>query len=278
MPRKSTTQAVNQSSDEMRIVLLPLSEIKRWPRNPKKHKDSEIEASFSRFGMTQPLLRDEKTGRLVAGHGRLEKLLDLKERGANPPERVKVDKKGEWLIPVITGVSFSSEKEAEAYLLADNRISEVGGWEEEELFRMLHDQVGEGVSGLRGTAFGDEDYLSLLATFSQEGISTEEQIEEEFAGEDEIVEELKERANQQKRVPKDIKTWNAADLGLRAIFTFSAPIEYQGKIREVLEREFPDVEFAEATITTAQEAKEVERAQEHYSNGRDQEDATASRS
>jgi hypothetical protein len=103
----------------MRIDYVPLEEVKAWPRNPKLHDLSTLGDSVRRFGFIQPLLIDERSGQLVAGHGRLETLLKMQSEGSDPPDRVK--KKGKsWLLPVIRGISFENDREAEAYLLADN--------------------------------------------------------------------------------------------------------------------------------------------------------------
>jgi len=103
-----------------------LSDVRQWPRNPKEHDVDEIEASMDRFGYVEPFVRDTRTGKLVAGHGRDETLTRKKGRGSAPPGRIRIDDDGEWLVPVID-VAFTSEHEAEAYLLA-SRGEDVLGW------------------------------------------------------------------------------------------------------------------------------------------------------
>lgn len=131
----------------MRIEYVPLAEIATWDRNPKDHDLPGLAASFERWGMTQPIVRDEATGRLVAGHGRLEVLAEKKANGEDPPARVTTNGK-DWLIPVVCGVAFESEHEAEAYLLADNQLSIVGGWKEEELADLLREHAPDGLIGM----------------------------------------------------------------------------------------------------------------------------------
>lgn len=120
-----------------RIDYVPLDEVQRWPRNSKRHDTETLGQSIERFGFVQPLMLDETSGRIVAGHGRLETLIGMYDNGQSPPARVTVDAKGRWLVPVIRGVGFKSEAEAEAYLLADNRLVEVGGWDNAELLEQL---------------------------------------------------------------------------------------------------------------------------------------------
>jgi hypothetical protein len=69
-------------------------------RNPKKHHLPGLIASLERHGWTQPVLADERTQRLVAGHGRMAAAVEMKAAGDSPPEGVLVDDDGEWLVPV----------------------------------------------------------------------------------------------------------------------------------------------------------------------------------
>jgi len=122
---------------QMRIDMVRLSELQRWPQNPRGHNDqASLGESFDRFGFIDPVIIDERTGRIVAGHGRLEKLQEMKRAGAQPPGRIGTTK-GDWLVPVIRGVSFKTEKDAEAYLLACNRIGDNSGWDDSLLAPML---------------------------------------------------------------------------------------------------------------------------------------------
>lgn len=129
------TQAASAST--LRIEYLPLAELARWPGNPKEHADGAIAASISRFGFRDPLAIDETTGRLIAGHGRLSVLERAHAAGQPAPQFVQVRDDGMWLIPVTRGGSFADESEASAYLIAHNRTSELGGWNEDLLAGML---------------------------------------------------------------------------------------------------------------------------------------------
>ena len=119
-----------------RIEHLALSQLESWPHNPKQHATSAIIESIERFGFVTPLVVDENTGRLIAGHGRLEALIKIKAAGHPPPARVSI-KDGDWLVPVLRGIGFSNEKEAEAYLVADNQTTIRGGWDEGALQALL---------------------------------------------------------------------------------------------------------------------------------------------
>lgn len=157
---------------EIRVEYLDFEEVVKWPRNPKDHDIHEIRKSFHRFGFIKPILIDEGTGKLIAGHGRLDTLLLLKNRGHEAPRGVQVvDDK--WLIPVLRGVEFSDPAEAEAFLLADNRLGEVGGWKQDILDSMLEEMVD--VDGLlEGTGFG---ILDTLTKEEKEEIYPKEKVE-----------------------------------------------------------------------------------------------------
>lgn len=137
MPRASRSKATKD--EDARIEWVPLAELQQWPRNPKTHHIPGIKESIKRFGFISPIIVDERSGKMVAGHGRLEAVFTLRVEGEDPPARVKQTKDGDWSLPVLRGVSFADEKAAEAYLLADNRHVELGGWDETLLAQILED-------------------------------------------------------------------------------------------------------------------------------------------
>ena len=98
----------------LRIEYVALADLKRHPRNPKSHDIGAISRSVNRFGFTAPVIIDERTGYLAAGHGRIDTLAQLKAQGHEPPANVQTDKAGDWLVPVVRGVAFNSDAEIEA--------------------------------------------------------------------------------------------------------------------------------------------------------------------
>jgi DNA modification methylase len=145
---------------------MPLSRIRRARRNPKEHDLGAIHKSIDDHGFTAPLLWDETTGALVAGHGRLEALEQRRRSGKAAPGRIQVKGK-EWLVPVIRGIRFASEGEAEAYLLADNHIVELGGWNDSELSNVLQDLGKAGL--LEKSSYDGEDLDRLLKDLDIQG-------------------------------------------------------------------------------------------------------------
>ena len=126
------------------------------------HDIGAMHGSFDRFGFVAPFILDDGNGELVAGHGRLDALAQKFARGEDPPPRIVVNGKG-WLVPVVRGVTFASEREAEAYCLADNRLCELGGWDSKQLSEVLSEFAHDGEEMLKGIGFDMDDLNSLLA-------------------------------------------------------------------------------------------------------------------
>jgi hypothetical protein len=140
---------------------MPLSALRPHPKNPRTHKPKDLRASFDRFGYTSPITIDERTGLMAAGHGRWELLKVMANDFAERPEGVEVDEFGEWLVPVNRGWTSKDDEDAEAYLIADNRQAELGGWDPPELAEALT-PLTDSPLGLEGTGFTPRDLKGLL--------------------------------------------------------------------------------------------------------------------
>ena len=106
------------------IEIWPISRLVPYDRNSRTHTDAQVAqvaASIIEFGFTNPILVDGKSG-IIAGHCRLRaaQLLKLTE------------------VPVIP-LDHLSEAQKRAYILADNKLAELAGWDEE----MLKLELGE---------------------------------------------------------------------------------------------------------------------------------------
>lgn len=153
---------------DIEIEYLPLSEIVEADSNPKDHDIGQIYQSIKRFGFTQPIMINENTGKLLAGHGRLQTLQQMKQAGEKTPNRIK-EKDDEWLVPVLKGISFEDDMEAQAYLIADNRLTELGGWNTGELVETLQDLI-EGGLDLDGVGYDFDDLESMVNQIDDTGI------------------------------------------------------------------------------------------------------------
>lgn len=153
------------------IDYVPLEEIPEAVRNPKGHDKRGIRASVEAFGYVEPIVRDERTGRLVAGHGRLEQLRGLegretKKRRPKVPDGIRVAGDGRWLVPVVRGWASTDDAAAEAYLVASNRLTERGGWSDQPLAEVLT-AIQDADPGLLAlTGFDDAALAGLLESIA----------------------------------------------------------------------------------------------------------------
>lgn len=164
-----------------RIEHLPLSAIPRAARNPKAHSLQPIRASIEKFGCTVAGVLDERTGRLVAGHGRLASLTAMQDDGVHPPEGVTADG-DDWLVPIVRGWSSRSDAEAEAYLVADNRLSEVGGWDDRVLVEVLDEIADDNPDLLVLAGYSQTDLDDMIAALGEP--PTLDDLEKEYGDPD----------------------------------------------------------------------------------------------
>lgn len=164
-----------------RLTYVPLASLKSAKRNAKKHDLAALRASISAFGWTAPIEVDERTGRMVAGHGRLEALIAMRAAGDACPAGIVTDDDGEWLVPVMRGWSSADDADAEAYILAANKITENGGYDNRMLAAMLEDVTTQAPELLDATGFEFADFEELLRRVDPADLPSEPfQIPEPF--------------------------------------------------------------------------------------------------
>jgi DNA modification methylase len=125
-----------------------------WEKNPKKHPDAQVKdlmRSIKRFGWGAVILA-RPNGEVIAGHGRLE-----------AAKRLKMQR-----VPV----RFLDLDPAEAHLLAlaDNKLTEVGEWDDALVREILASAKSDG-SDITGLGWNDEEILALLANESTAGLT-----------------------------------------------------------------------------------------------------------
>lgn len=152
------------SDTPRRIEYVRLADIKSAVRNVKAHDVGELTQSIRRFGFNDAVVVDDRTGRLLAGHGRVDALRAMhKEDAQRHPAGVRVKGEGatpEWLVPVQRGWASRDDTEAEAFIVAANRLVELGGWDEPGLEAVLADLARDGA--LEGTGYDGDDVDRLL--------------------------------------------------------------------------------------------------------------------
>ena len=139
--RKSRAPAAsepNRIAADLGSLRRPIGSIRRHPQNPRRHPHlDQLKASIERWGQLRPVLVQRSTGYIVAGNGTHQAIEELgwTEIAANLEEL--------------------TDAEASAYLLADNRLAELGAYDEDELLRML--QEADAGDGLAGTGWSVSD-------------------------------------------------------------------------------------------------------------------------
>jgi len=134
-----------------------------YPRNARTHSDAQIAqiaASIAEFGFTNPILTDGEKG-VIAGHGRLAaaRKLALTE------------------VPVIE-LAHLTPTQKKAYILADNRIAENAGWDE-ELLKLELAELQDADFNLDLMGFGDEELDRLLdGNVEQAGLTEDDAVPE----------------------------------------------------------------------------------------------------
>lgn len=130
------------------------------PENPKLHDLAALDASFERFGFITPAVVNDTDDLLLEAHGRIEALLTLKASGAPPPPGIQTGPRGQWLIPTVHGIHLSPD-DAAAFVIAANRIGELGGWDQAKLADLLS-ELNRSSSGLAAVGFSEADLSRLL--------------------------------------------------------------------------------------------------------------------
>jgi hypothetical protein len=112
-----------------------------YARNARTHSEAQvalIAGSIREFGFTNPVLVDGENG-IIAGHGRVLAARTL----------------GLAQVPVIE-LAHLSEAQKRAYVLADNKLAERAGWDDEMLGMELSDLRANGFDlGLLGFELGE---------------------------------------------------------------------------------------------------------------------------
>lgn len=154
---------MNPVMSDLRIAMQSVESLIPYIRNARTHSEdqvAQIAASIAEFGWTNPILTDGSNG-VIAGHGRL---LAARMLG--------IDR-----VPVIE-LSHLSPLQKRAYILADNRIAENAGWDE-ELLRIELAELKLGDFDLSLTGFDSDELDRLLdGDYDNEGLTDEDAVPE----------------------------------------------------------------------------------------------------
>jgi hypothetical protein len=195
--------------------LTSIDDLRAAPDNPRRisaQAAAALAKSLGDFGDLSGIVWNARTGKLVSGHQRVKELRGMGAR------YVEEDGRG-WLEHVkgdrrerflVRVVDWPVEKERAANVVANS--PELAGEFTDGLDAMLDQIVAD---------IGQHDFSALLL----------DQLRAPEAPE-----------------AAELKEWDASELSLDGMFIFTAPIEYQAKIRAVLEREFPGLMMREEVV------------------------------
>lgn len=143
----------------------PIDKLVPYARNSRTHSEeqvAQIAASMREWGWTNPVLVDEDGG-IIAGHGRLlaARKLGLEE------------------VPVMVANGWS-EAQKRAYIIADNKLAENAGWDD-DLLKVEFEELQELGFDLTQTGFTAEEIDGVLDGWSGD-IAAVERHEENLDG------------------------------------------------------------------------------------------------
>ena len=131
---------------------IPIGKLIPYVRNARTHSPEQIaklRSSLREFGFINPILIDRDFN-VIAGHGRLAAARD----------------EGFTEVPCVY-VDHLSEAQKKAYILADNRMAEDAGWDE-EMLRVEIESLQEMAYDLSNTGFSAEELAAMFGTDEKE--------------------------------------------------------------------------------------------------------------
>jgi DNA modification methylase len=131
---------------QLAIRRVPIASLIPDPANVRKHGDANLDAiiaSLRRFGQAEPIIVQAKTGRIIAGHGRL---MAMRKLAWTECDVVELD------VDDLTCTTLG---------LALNRTAELAEWDEPGLAKVLSELKGLGE--LDGVGFSTSEVDELIA-------------------------------------------------------------------------------------------------------------------
>ena len=222
-PRKAAT-VTWEGEESLRELLVPVETLTTHPENPRRGDVERIAESLTRFGQTRPILVQSSTGFIVAG---------------NHTYRAAVEQK-RWTHVARTLLDVDDET-ARAYLVADNRLSDLGDYDYDAQIALLNRLQDHGQ--LEGTGFTADEVDDEIARLQR----VAETEPEPFAGDFSETEETR-AAREAARAAAPI---------LREVVLMFDPARYAtfGAYVKVLQKEYG---IKSGTIDTVFEAVERE--------------------
>lgn len=148
------------------IEQIDITKLKPYPDNAKKHIASQIDAiakSIKEFGFVGVVIVDE-TNTILAGHGRVA--------GAK--------KAGLTTVPCLKYTNLT-EKQKRLFVIADNRLAEVGGgWDEKILEKEIQDILKNTDYDIGEFGFDEQFVYDIISKNLEENSEVSDEVAEKF--------------------------------------------------------------------------------------------------
>lgn len=142
----------------MKIEHLATTALVPYARNAKKHDAAQVAklaGSIREFGFNNPVLIDKENG-IIAGHGRVLAAQSL-----------SLEK-----IPCIR-LGHLTDTQRRAYILADNRLAELGGGWDMDMLKIEIDDLMQSDVDLGEIGFSDDDLENFLSSATSADIGAQ---------------------------------------------------------------------------------------------------------
>jgi DNA modification methylase len=149
-------------NQNLEVAYIATTDVIPYANNPRTHSEqqvAQVAASIKEFGFNNPILLDEHNG-IIAGHGRL----------------AAAQKLGMELVPTIT-LAGLTEAQRKAYVIADNKLTENGGWDY-DLLAVEIERLKELDVDIELTGFDPTELDTILEPEVLEGLTDEDEVPE----------------------------------------------------------------------------------------------------
>lgn len=149
-------------NQNLEVAYIATTDVIPYANNPRTHSEqqvAQVAASIKEFGFNNPILLDEHNG-IIAGHGRL----------------AAAQKLGMELVPTIT-LAGLTEAQRKAYVIADNKLTENGGWDY-DLLAVEIERLKELDVDIDLTGFDQTELDTILEPEVIEGLTDEDEVPE----------------------------------------------------------------------------------------------------
>jgi len=143
----------------LEVTYVATTDLIPYANNPRTHSDqqvAQVAASIQEFGFNNPILIDEHNS-IIAGHGRLAAAQKLNMN----------------TVPTIL-LEGLSEAQRKAYVIADNKLTENGGWDY-DILAVEIDRLKELDVNIDLTGFGVEELQVITQDVDFEPAGEDEQ-------------------------------------------------------------------------------------------------------